>query len=88
MSIDLGDYPSSHSFMFYTNAESVPQPIHEALDAMSDCSGLKVSVMMSKIIRSLDKATAGSRLNPVDLEDGDPMAIDSDQGNDDEHVSL
>ena len=68
--------------MFYTNAESVPQPIHEALDAMSDCQGMKVSNMMSKLTRCLDKATAGTRHNPVDLEDGDPMAIDSDNGND------
>ena len=49
---------------------------------MSDCQGLKVSDMMGKVSKSLDKATAGSRHNPVDLEDGDPMLIDSDNGKD------
>lgn len=67
-------------YMFYTNSENVPPGIHSALDAMSDCQGLKVSDMLSKISKSIDKATAGSRRNPVDLEDGDPMMIDSDRG--------
>lgn len=66
--------------MFYTDSENVPPPVHEALDSMSDCQGLKVSDMMSKLSRILDKATAGSRNNPVDLEDGDPMMVDSDNG--------
>ena len=67
-------------YMFYTNAENVPQSIHSALDAMSDCQSMKVSDMMCKLCKTLDKATAGSRHNPVDLEDGDPMQIDSDNG--------
>ena len=66
--------------MFYTNSENVPQSVHAALDTMSDCQGLKVSDMMFKVSRSLDKATAGSRHNPVDLEDGDPMMVDSNDG--------
>ena len=48
---------------------------------MSDCQRLKVLDMIGKVSKSLDKATAGSRHNPVDLEDGDPMLIDSDNGN-------
>lgn len=67
-------------YMFYTNSESVSPSIHSALDAMSDCMGLKVSEMLCKASKALDKATAGSRHNPVDLEDGDPMDIDSDHG--------
>ncbi len=78
--VDLGEYPESHMYMFYTNSESVSPSVHSALDAMSDCMGLKVSEMLCKASRTLDKATAGSRHNPVDLDDGDPMDIDSDHG--------
>ena len=78
--VDLGEYPESHMYMFYTNSENVPKPIHEALDAMSNCQGLKVSDMMFKTSKSLDKATAGSQHNPVDLDDCDPMLIDSNDG--------
>lgn len=67
-------------YMFYTNSESVPETVRSALDAMSDCRGLSVSEMLYKTSRTLDKATYGSRHNPVDLEDGDPMMIDSDPG--------
>ena len=39
---------------------------------------MKVSDMMAKVVKTLDKASAGSRHNPVDLDDGDPMQIDSE----------
>lgn len=78
--IDLGDYPQSHLYMFYTNSENVPQSVHSALDAMSNCQSMKVSDMMAKLVKALDKATAGSRHNPLDLDNGDPMMIDSDNG--------
>ncbi|CAF9914203.1 MAG: hypothetical protein ALECFALPRED_009495 [Alectoria fallacina] len=75
---DLGEYPESHMYMIYTDSENVPTPIHSALDDMSNCPGMKVSDMMAKVVKTLDKATAGSRHNPVDIDDGDPMQIDSD----------
>ena len=65
-------------YMIYTNSESVLPSIHSALDDMSNCPGMKVSDMMAKVVKTLDKATAGSRHNPVDIDDGDPMQIDSD----------
>lgn len=65
-------------YMFYTGSENVPQSIHSALGDMSNCPGMKVSDMMAKVVKTLDKATAGSRHNPVDIDDGDPMQIDSD----------
>ena len=64
--------------MIYTNSEHVPKAIHEALDSMGSYTAIKVPSMLASIVRNLDKATSGSRHNPVDLEDGDPMAIDSD----------
>lgn len=76
--LDLGEYPESHMYMTYTDSENVPPSIHSALDEMSNCAGMKVSDMMAKLVKTLDKATAGSRLNPVDIDDGDPMQIDSD----------
>ena len=68
--------------MFFTNSENVDPAIHNAVDTMPDCSNLNVSDMLTKVVRILDKATAGSRLHPVNLGDGsdDPMAIDSDSG--------
>ena len=65
-------------YMIYTDSENVPPSIHSALDDMSNCPGMKVSDMMAKVVKTLDKATAGSRHNPVDIDDGDPMQIDSD----------
>ena len=65
-------------YMIYTDSEHVPSSIHSALDEMSSCLGMKVSDMMTKVVKTLDKATAGSRHNPVDIDDGDPMQIDSD----------
>ena len=65
-------------YMIYTDSENVPTSIHSALDDMSNCPGLKVSDMMAKVVKTLDKATAGSRHNPVDIDEGDPMQIDSD----------
>ena len=65
-------------YMFYTDTSNVPPEVHSALDAMSECSGMKVSEMMARLVKALDKATAGSRHNPVDIDDPDPMVIDSD----------
>ena len=65
-------------YMIYTDSENVPPSIHSALDDMSNCPGMKVADMMTKVVKTLDKATAGSRHNPVDIDDGDPMQIDSD----------
>ncbi|KAK4690147.1 hypothetical protein P7C71_g6577, partial [Lecanoromycetidae sp. Uapishka_2] len=76
---DVGDYPTSHMYMFYTDSNNVSQEVHSALESMSECSGMKVVDMMAKLVKSLDKATAGSRHNPVDVDDPDPMMIDSDQ---------
>lgn len=75
---DLGEYPESHMYMVYTDSENVPPSVHSALDDMSNCPGMKVLDMMAKVVKTLDKATAGSRHNPVDIDDGDPMQIDSD----------
>lgn len=67
-------------YMIYTNSENVPPTVHSALDAMSNYEGLKVADMLNKVVKSLDKATSGSRQNPVDVDDPDPMEIDSDNG--------
>ena len=67
-------------YMIYTNSEKVPPKVHSALEAMSNCHGLKVSDMLLKVVKSLDKATSGSQNNPVNLDDPDHMELDSDQG--------
>lgn len=77
---DLGDYPDAHMYLFYTKSEQVDPLINKVVDDMSDCTSIKVADMLMKLTRSLDRATAGSKLNPVDIEDGDPMNIDSDSG--------
>ena len=78
--IDLGEYPGSHMYMIYTNSENVPPTVHSALDAMGNYEGLKVADMLNKVVKSLDRATSGSRQNPVDVDDPDLMEIDSDNG--------
>ena len=75
--------------MFYTNSEHVPTEVHSALESMRDCTGMKVAEMMAKLVKSLDKATAGTRLNPVDIDEPDPMFIDSDdEGTFNSHLSF
>lgn len=78
--LDLGGYPESHIYMFYTNSEHVPPAIHSALDEMSNYNGVKVPEMMCSMVKVLDKATAtqGSQHNPLEIEDGDPINIVSD----------
>ena len=66
--------------MIYTNSENVPPTVHSALEAMSNCHGLKVLDMLFKVVKSLDKATSGSQKNPVDLDEPDSMELDSDHG--------
>ena len=73
-------------YMIYTNSENVPPKVHSALEAMSNCHGLKVLDMLFKVVKSLDKATSGSQNNPVDLDDPDHMELDSDQGSPIVHV--
>ena len=77
---ELGDYPASHSYMFFTNTDEVEPQVHKAIDNMPECTSLKVGDMLANAVKILDKATAGSRLNPVNLSDdiNDPMSIDSD----------
>ena len=77
---DLGDYPDSHDYMFFTNADSVHSDIQQAIDSLPGCSGRKVGDMLTKVISCLDKATAGSATNPISLGDDGNMDIDSDSG--------
>ena len=78
---DLGEYPSGHEYLTYTNSSHVPQQILDALDSMDHFPGVKVPKMLSGVVKTLDKATTGSQSNPVMLEGDvadDPMIIDSD----------
>ena len=65
--------------MVYTTSENVPKSISEALTDFSIFDGLKVSQMLFKLTKTLDKATAGSRHNPVSLDE-DAMDIDTPLG--------
>lgn len=83
---DLGEYPESHIYMIYTNSENVPRSVHSALDNMDSFMGVKVADMIDKVVKVLDIATAGSQHNPVDLDDGDPVILDSDHEPEDSDV--
>ena len=77
-------------FMIYTDSDHVPQAIQKALHDMDNHAGVKVSSMLANVVRSLDKAileSDGSQSNPVDLDDSDPMAIDSIPGSEHEQES-
>ena len=43
---------------------------------IGDFPGLTISQMLTKVAKTLSKATAGSRTNPVDLDDLDAMDVD------------
>ena len=73
---DVSDYPNDHQYILCTNSENVPEAINSAMQDIGDFPGLPIYPMLNKVAKALSKATAGSRLNPVDLDDGDPMDID------------
>jgi ubiquitin-conjugating enzyme E2 Q len=73
---DVGDYPTLHQYFIYTNSENVPPEITAALSDFDIYAGLKVSQVLTKIVKLLDKTTAGSHSNPVCIDD-DPMDMDS-----------
>ena len=81
---DLGDYPQTHSYMFFTNSDHVPQTVSMIIDQMPDCAHLRVSDMLSKVAKVVNKSTVGSRANPVDLEGQaeDGMDLDPESGSD------
>lgn len=76
---DLGEYPASHNYMFFTNSDHVDPSIHEAIDSMPECSSLKVADMLNKVVRILDKAasSASKSRSKVSATADDPMIIDS-----------
>ena len=81
---DLGDYPQTHSYMFFTNSDHVPQAVSKIIDQMPDCAHLRVSDMLSKVAKVINKSTVGSKANPVDLEGQaeDGMDLDPESGSD------
>ena len=46
------------------------------MQEIGDFPGLTICQMLNKVSRTLSKATAGSRVNPVDLDDVDAMDLD------------
>ena len=73
---EVGDYPSAHGYFIYTASESIPRPVSEALEDFSIFDGMKVVPMLCKVAKTLNKAIAGSRLHPIQLDEGG-MGIDS-----------
>ncbi|KAL9044138.1 MAG: hypothetical protein Q9214_002702 [Letrouitia sp. 1 TL-2023] len=72
---DVGDYPTSHTYMVYTTSENVPPSVNTALEAAGGFDGLRVTAMLTQIANLLDQATAGCRQNPVDHH-ADFMEVD------------
>lgn len=72
--LDVGDYPTDHTYILCTASQHVPESISLALTDIGEFNGIKVSQMLSKVVKVLDKATQTSR---YDL-DGDIPMIDTD----------
>lgn len=75
-STDVSDYPSSHQYILCTDSDNVPDTINTAMQDIGDFPGLTIHQMLQKVAKTLSKATAGSQVNPVDLDDVDAMDID------------
>ncbi|MCJ1414417.1 hypothetical protein MMC32_000743 [Xylographa parallela] len=73
---DVGDYPTNHQYFLYTDSENVPLEVTAALSDVNIFTGMQVSQMLTKAVKVLDHALAGSRSHPVCLDD-DPMDVDS-----------
>ena len=83
---DLGDYPESHTYMFFTNSDHVPAAVTKAIDDLPECANLRVSDMLLKVIKTFHKGTMGSEGNPVALDGqvDDDMDVDIDSEDDQE----
>lgn len=68
---DVGDYPSSHQYIICTASQHVSAAVSLALKDIGDFAGLKISGMLSKVIKKLDEAT-----------DPNMMIVDSDAESD------
>ena len=75
---DLGEYPESHEYMFFTSADSVHPEIQQAIDSLPGCSRRKVADMLTKVVGYLDKVTVDKDGEPTSLGDDGTMDIDSD----------
>ncbi|KAL9608287.1 MAG: hypothetical protein Q9167_006870 [Letrouitia subvulpina] len=72
---DVGNYPTSHTYMVYTTSENVPASVNSALEAAGGFDGLRVTAMLTQIANLLDQATAGSSQRPIGTE-ADFMEVD------------
>ena len=67
-------------YMYFTKSDNVAPQLDGAVATMNDCSRLKVSDMLARLTTALDKAIAGSKHDPMSLENGanHPVIVDSD----------
>ena len=85
-SADVSDYPTSHVYLMCTDSADVPASINIAMRDIGDFAGAPIDQMLQKAAKILSKATAGSRANPVSLDD-DLMVIDgSDPDEESDHL--
>lgn len=70
--------------MIYTTSENIPSHISTAIEDVGTLDGLRVEEMLSRITRLLEKATTGSQLDPLDLDDDAMNCEDADAEFDDE----
>ena len=61
----------------------MPKAVVEALEDFSIFDGMTLPSMLCKLVKTLNKATAGSRLHPVSLDE-DAMDIDSPEASEDD----
>lgn len=62
--------------MIYTTSENIPAHISTAIEDVGTFDGLRVNDMLFRLTKLLDKATAGSQQNPLNLDDDDTMDCD------------
>ncbi|KAL8759978.1 MAG: hypothetical protein Q9184_003461, partial [Pyrenodesmia sp. 2 TL-2023] len=72
---DVGEYPSSHTYMIYTTSDNIPAHVSNEIEDVGTLDGLRVSDMLSKVTKRLDNATADSQQEPLELDD-DAMDCD------------
>ena len=76
-SLDVGDYPSSHSYFVWTTSDHVPKEVNSTLDDSNGMTGT-IPQIVANIARSIKRATAGSKSNPVDIDDDEEMDVDQE----------
>lgn len=90
MTLDVGDYPSSHHYLLCTTSQQVPSAISSALLTIGTFEGIRVLQMLSQVTKILDEANNPNKMvlcmSGEDEMDGTQGTLTDDEPSDNESL--